>query len=298
MSMVVMVILVVVAVMMVMMKVTMMIMMEMKSLYEQGQRKEEIIWLRRGQAVHGKDVKLLHNHCCIVLTNVGQHETSIYSKSLIVNSLFCTYIIWNPNIHLIIIFRNCVKKSGPHLSKNKFPICQGENNQTVVWPLYGQNQPNGLRLFAWPRLNCLAGWKPHHTITCHASPYLTILCYTNYQPGHTAALYYTIPCHASIYHTISGQWPYCANTAPHRLYHTIPYLARLYHTKVWHQSKNDTMNSEGRLSGNNWTDKGQELPSIHKENYEARWNVTLSLWAHKSGWMRRPTERLLQMRLM
>ena len=93
MSMVVMVILVVVAVMMVMMKVSMMIMMEMKSLYEQGQRKEEIIWLRRGQAVHGKDVKLLHNHCCIVLTNVGQHETSIYSKSLIVNSLFCTYII-------------------------------------------------------------------------------------------------------------------------------------------------------------------------------------------------------------
>ena len=60
MSMVVMVILVVVAVMMlVTMKVTMMIMMEMKSLYEQGQRKEEIIRLRRGQAVHGKDVILL-----------------------------------------------------------------------------------------------------------------------------------------------------------------------------------------------------------------------------------------------
>ena len=62
MSMVVMVILVVVAVMMVMlvmMKVTMMFMMEMKSLYEQGQRKEETIRLRRGQAVHGKDVKLL-----------------------------------------------------------------------------------------------------------------------------------------------------------------------------------------------------------------------------------------------
>ena len=139
MSMVVMVILVVVAVMMlVTMKVTMMIMMEMKSLYEQGQRKEEIIWLRRGQAVHGKDVKLLHNHCCIVLTNVGQHETSIYSKSLIVNSLFCTYIIWNPNIHLIIIFRNCVKKSG-HLSKNKFPIFQGENNQTVAWTLWTES---------------------------------------------------------------------------------------------------------------------------------------------------------------
>ena len=68
----------------VMAMVVTMIMMEMMRLYEQEQRKEEVIRVRRGSAVHGKDVKVLHKHChCTYFANVRQHKTSIYLKSLI-----------------------------------------------------------------------------------------------------------------------------------------------------------------------------------------------------------------------
>ena len=51
----------------VMAMVATMIMMEMMRLYEQEQRKEEVIRVRRGSAVHGKDVKLLHKQLSLYI---------------------------------------------------------------------------------------------------------------------------------------------------------------------------------------------------------------------------------------